>query len=468
MQLPIINGIYRDNSPDLRTGYPVNMVPVPLESGINKGYLRPADGLVQNGTGPGVCKGGINWNGTCFRIMGTKLVSVAQNGTVSTLGDIGSGNGLATFDYGTDRLAIAVNGNLFYWQGASLTQVTDVDLGLVVDVCFIDGYYMTTDGTYLIVTELTDPTAVNPLKYGSAEADPDSIKAVLRLRNEVYAVGRHTIEAFDNVGGDFFPFQRIEGAQIQKGALGTYCCCVFREAIAFLGSGRNEAPGIYIGSNANAEKISTLDIDKLLLEYTETELSNVRVEARNDKAMDHLYVHLSDRTLVFDYVASQAFGVPVWFILTSDSEQGFSQYHARDFVWCYNKWLTGDPSSTKVGYMTDESSYHYGNPVRWEFSTPIIYNEGKGAIIHSLELCALTGDVAFGADPQISTSYSVDGATWSQDRWISAGGFGQSAKRLLWLQQGHMRNWRIQRFRGSSDAHLAVVRLDANIEALNF
>ena len=76
MQIPIIKGIYRDNSPDLRASYPVNMVPIVQNSGISESYLRPADGFVQNGTGPGICRGGINWNGVLYRVMGSKLVSV--------------------------------------------------------------------------------------------------------------------------------------------------------------------------------------------------------------------------------------------------------------------------------------------------------------------------------------------------------------------------------------------------------
>ncbi len=57
MQIPILNGIYTDNGPDLRTSYPVNMVPVPKQSGISNGFLRPGDGIVANGSGPGVDRG---------------------------------------------------------------------------------------------------------------------------------------------------------------------------------------------------------------------------------------------------------------------------------------------------------------------------------------------------------------------------------------------------------------------------
>ncbi len=467
MQIPIVNGIYTDNGPDLRTSYPVNLVPVPKKSGVSNGFLRPGDGIVANGAGPGVDRGGINWNGACYRVMGTKLVSVASDGSVTELGDVGGPvNSLVTFDYSFDRLAIASGGRLYYWDG-TLTQVTDADLGNVLDMVWVDGYFMTTDGEYLVVTELADPTQVNPLKYGSSEADPDPVVALLKVRNEVYALNRNTIEVFDNVGGEFFPFQRIEGAQIEKGVVGTHACCVYMDAIAFLGSGFNESPGIYIGANSQAQKISTQEINRILRNYTEAQLSAVQLEARNDKSSQHLYVHLPDRTLVYDGAASQTLGEHVWFTLTT-AIAGFGQYRARNLVWAYDRWLVGDPQSGAVGYLDDEIGTHWGENVRWEFGTTIIYNDGNGVIFNELELVALTGRVALGVDPVITTSYSLDGMSWSQARPIRVGTTGNTRKRLTWFQQGHMRNWRIQRFQGDSQAHLSFARLEAQLEPLAY
>jgi hypothetical protein len=470
MQIPILSGIYTDNGPDLRTAYPVNLLPVPMNSGISSGYLRPGDGIVANGTGPGTDRGGVNWNGICYRVMGTSLVTVSATGVVTVLGDVGGPvDTLVTFDYSFDLLAIASGTRLYYWDpiALTLTQNTDPDLGIVLDVVWVDGYFMTTDGEFLVVTELSNPLQVNPLKYGSSEVDPDPVVALLKLRNEIYALNRNTIEVFDNVGGEFFPFQRIDGAQIQKGVVGTFACCVYMEQVAFLGSGRNESPGIYMGANATANKISTQEIDDILLNYTEAQLATVKLEARNDKAHQHLYVHLPDQTLVFDGAATQALQQPVWFVLTS-TVVGFSQYRARNLVWAYDKWLVGDPQSSNVGYLVDTISTHWGQKVRWEFGTQIVYNEGNGALFHELELVSLTGRVALGVNPQISTSYSLDGLSWSQDRFVNVGTIGTTKKRIVWFQQGNMRNWRIQRFRGDSDSHMSFARLEAQIEALAF
>jgi hypothetical protein len=468
MQVPILNGIYSDGAPDFRTSYPRNLMPVPKEQGISKGYLRPAEGIETFGTGPGVDRGAINWNGITYRVMGYDLVRINDDGTVTTLAVV-AGSGQVTLDYSFDSLIIASGGNLYYWDTV-LTQVTDPDLGTVVDALFIDGYTMTTDGTSLIVNDLNDRTSINPLKYGSAETDPDPIKRLLKLREEAHAVGRYTIEQYNNIGGNLFPFERNNGALMTRGAIGTHCACLFTmgedEVIAFMGGGRNEPPAVWVGANSVTSKISTREIDTILQGYTETELSQALLETRCDKTHQLLYVHLPNETWVYDAAASAALQEPVWFQLTS-SVVGLGQYRARNFVWCYDKWLCGDPTSTALGQLVDTVSTHYGQTIGWDFGTTILYNGGFGAILHQIELVALPGRVALGADPVVWTSFSLDGETWSQERPCSAGKQGDRLRRLTWLQNGAMQNWRIERFRGTSDAHIAFARLEIQLEPLN-
>jgi hypothetical protein len=462
MQIPIINGIYTDKTGEYRTSYPVNLIPVPKSNGISAGYLRPADGINYFSEGTGISRGGINWNGNLYRVMGDYLVKIDSLGGVANLGPI-DGYGPVTFDYSFDLLSISGGGKLYYYDGSLLRQVTDADLGLVNDHLWVDGYFMTTDGTYLVVTELNDPFSVNPLKYGSSEADPDPIMAIQKIRNEVTALNRYTCETFDNVGGDLFPFARIEGAQLGRGCIGTHACTVFMDSLTFLGSGRNESPAVYAGRNGETQKISTREIDTIIQSYTEVQLSQAVLEVKCDKSHQHLYVHLIDKTLVFDGAASTELGTPVWFILNSPN----GMYKARYHVWVYDKWHVGDPASNKLGVLTSETSAQYGEKIIWEFGTAIVYNAGFGAVFHMLELSTLPGRVVFGSDPVIWTSYSIDGETWSEEKYCKAGKQGDRTKRITWIKQGSMNNWRIQKFRGNSDSHCSFSRLEVQLEPLN-
>ncbi len=464
MQIPILNGIYTDEASEFRTSYPVNMVPVPKQQGISNGYLRPAEGVQLLTTGPGIDRGGVNWRGLHYRVMGSKLVRIDVAGTIVELGDVDTG-GLVSLDYSFDRLAIASNGKLFYWDGATLKQVVDPDLGIVKDVIWVDGYFMTTDGSYLVVTELNDPFSVLATKYGSSEVDPDPIMAIKKVRNEPHAINRYTIEAFDNVGGTGFPFRRIDGAQINRGSVGTKACCNYLGGLAILGGGRNEPISVWLASNGQTTKIATREIDRLLSNYSESTLSTVLVEPRTVDGHEWLYVHLPDQTLCYDAEASKVLGQHVWFVLSSGSG-GVDQYRARNFVFVHDAWHVSDPQQPSIGTTTLKDAKHWGRDVAWEVSTPIIYAPPGGAIFHELELVCLSGRTEFGKDSMISTSYSLDGVTWSMERSINAGKTGQRTKRLIWLNQGATRNWRIQRFRGDSRARLSIARLEARVEAL--
>lgn len=465
-QVPVLSGIYADATSQLRASLPRNRVPVPTSSGISSGYLGPGFGIDTFATGPGMDRGSINWNGVMYRVMGSKLVRVSSNSDVIELGEVGIG-GPVSLDYSFDRLSIASNNRLFYWNGAVLTEVTDPDLGVVLDQMFISGYFMTTDGQSLVVTDLNDPMAVNPLKYGSSEVDPDPVVAIQRVRTEAWALNRYTTEVFQNVGGDLFPFQRIDGATIQKGCVGTHANCLYNESIAFVGSGRNEAPSVYFALSGNAQKIATREIDTILESYTEAELSGAVMEAKTDKAHQHLLIHLPDQTLVFDANATAALGEPVWFTLDSGMTPRGQSFRGRFHCWVYDDWYVGDTVQPQLGRIVSNKSTHYGETNTWSFDTAILYSEGTGAIVHEMELVGLPGDVAFGANPVIWTSYSLDGQKWSQERPTNAGRAGQTEQRICWRRQGHFRNWRIQRFRGTSDAHLSVIRLEMQLEKLN-
>ena len=467
MEIPIITGVYTDTGSDFRTSYPVNMCVVPKSTGISMAYLKLFDGIIKQSDTNGIDRGGIAWRGVCYRVIGSNLVKIDEDGVITVLGDVGAG-GLVSMTYSFDRLAIASGGKLFYYStGIGVVEVTDPDLGKVLDVQWIDGYFMTTDGESLVITELTDPTQINPLKYGSSEVDPDDIVCLLKIRNEIFALNRYSIEGFDNIGSEFFPFQRRDSAHIQKGCVGTHAACVFFDMIAFVGSGRNEPLAVYIGDNASTVKISTREIDLLLNEFDESVLSTVKMESRMDGAHMQLYVHLPNKTLVYDASASKEVQLPVWFILSS-SIIGLNQFKARNFVWCYNKWLVSDPTQGRIGYFSKDVGEHWEEKIAWEFGTTIIYNEGLGVLVKDIELIALPGRTALGANPVISLAYSDDGLTWSQERYIKTGTQGNRSIRLIWFNQGLMRHWRIQRFRGTSDARLAIARLEIRFEPLRF
>jgi hypothetical protein len=463
--IPILSGIYADQAANLRTSLPVNLEPNIVESGLSKGYLGSPPGIASLTTGPGADYGSIVWNGVTYRVMGTKLVSVSDGGIVSVLGDVGA-TGPVRMDYSFDRLAINAGNRLYYYSSTlGLVQVTDIDLGPVIDMVWVDGYFMTTDGQSLVVTELNDPFSVDPLKYGSSEEDPDPIVGLRKTWGEIYALNRNTIENFQDVGSTGFPFQRNGAGLIQKGCVGSRAHCSFVETFAFVGGGRNEQIGVYLAGAGRATKISSDEVDRRLAELTDAQQALIEVEALVQNDESQLWVHLPTQTLVYSFEASKQTQQPVWHVLASGAN-GDQAYVGRHLALSHGKWQVGSPAG-QIGYLDQTVASQFNQVAGWKFETGFLYNASKGGIIQSLELVGLPGQAPFGTLSTAFLSMTRDGVTYSQRYAISTGGFGERSQRVQWRPRVRFSNYIGLRFQGANAAQVAWARLEADVEPLS-
>lgn len=470
--IPVMAGVYVDDKPDVRVALPYNMVPVPGQEGVADGYLRQADGISLLGTGPGVDRGGHVWDGVHYRVMGTRLVSVSATGMVTDIGDVG-GTGPVRLANSFDRLGIVSNGFLWLYDGATLLKVTNVNIPAnLIDGVWIDGYWIVTDGEDMAASTLADPEIFNADSYSGTDR-PDPIKALLKINNELHVVSRSFIDVFQNSGDSTgFPFKRVNGAVITKGALGTRTACVFNNTVALLGCGtsagnpdQKEVPSVYAAANASTVRIASMEVDRTLAGYTEDELADAFVEAVIDIGCELLFIHLPDRTLVYDAIASAKSQYPVWHVRGSGLDD-FSRYRAHYITRAFGAWVVADPDSEALGVWDPTQSQHYGEVSRWEFHTGMLRNGTKGAVMHKLSLLGLTGVVASGSG--ISTAHTEDGVNYSMERYVSSGEAGERKKRIEWRKLGNWHGYRIQRFRGDSGSRLAVLSVDAEISPLRY
>jgi hypothetical protein len=456
-QASLLSGVVANKGAEFEVSHPTNLEPVIVSSGISKGQLRSAAGAVPFADGPGIDRGGVEWNGQCYRVMGTRLVRVLASGIVEDLGDVG-GDGPVALDYSFDRLIIRSGTSIWYYTGSGApSAITDPDLGPVVDSMWIGGYTMATDGKYIIITELNDPFSVKPLKYGSAESDPDNITGLIRVGVEAYVLGRDTIQVFQNVGGTGFPFANVPGAVINTGCISATAKTLFGNTFAFVGSARGDALGVFVAGSGTANKISTRVVDDAL--SAQLDPAAIQLERRVSRDELRLLVHLQDETWVFMAKASEAAGEPVWYRLQSGYDQ---PYRIRNAVMVYGKTLVGDTQSNAVGELSSDVSTHFGEPAQWQFDVGFLYNQGKGAIINSVELTGLPGrgpgGVAF-------MSITQDGQTWSQERALTMR-IGQRGQRLQWRPRARMRSYAGLRFRGYDEALVGFAACEVDARAL--
>lgn len=450
---PLLGGMAANGQAEFIESPPVNLEPIMLDNKIAAGQFRATAGVETVANGQGFDRGGVVYKGQHIRVMGTSLVSVAGS-VVTTLGDVG-GTGAVSLDYGFDRLIIRSGDKLYYYTDAGLNQVTDIDLGPVVDALWVDGYTMTTDGTSIVVTELADNNSVEPLKYGSAEEDPDMVTGLARVRGEVLVTGRYTIEFLQNVGGNGFPFQVIDGATIPYGCVSASAKTLFLESLAFVGSARNEALGVYITGSGTATKISSRALDRDLARLPDP--SVIEIESRTYLDERRLFIHLPDKTWVYYHDASQRAQALLW---------GITNNKARHAVEMNGDFYVGNYEGTQVGKLVHDSASVFGELQGWEFTTGFISNEGKGFIVKAVELIGLPGNIATG-EAKIFLSLSRDGRTYGQERVINAGKQGERNKRLQWRPLMHVPNYTTIKFRGFDQALPGFTRLELDVEGLS-
>lgn len=463
MRVPIVSGVRTNESGDFLVSYPINREPVLKDTGISDGYLAVAPGITQLASGLGANRGGINWNGVCYRVMGQTLVAVSEIGEVIELGMVGPG-GPCAFDFSFDNLIINSGLRLYYWNGSDgLRQVTDSDLGAVTDVIFVDGYTMTTDGTSLVVTDLNDPMSVNPLKYGSSEESPDPVTGLGHIHGEVLAFNRYTTQIFQDIGGSGFPFQTVKTATVPMGCVGPRAKCGYLSTYAFAGGPENAAVGVYILGAGDADKISSAEVDDDLAALTEEERASLWLEARVGSDEQRLLVHTPYRTWSFAAQVSRKSSVKTWCQYVT-STSGTGAYEGRGLVYAYGKWIVGS-SAGQIGYLDRTTALHYGAEVGWQFDTTLLYNESRRGILGNIELIGTPG--RGNADSRVFWSYTKDGETWSMERATSAGRLGERAKRVAWRTGLRFEQYMGLRFRGIDGSLMGISRLECAVEPLS-
>ncbi|WP_412021539.1 packaged DNA stabilization protein [Burkholderia cepacia] len=482
MQIPLASGSYTDVGAEFRTSYPRNLVPVMKNTGISKMFLRSAEGLTRFDVGAptltGHDRGGINWEGTCYRVIGTNFVSVNASGAVTVLGqlpDDGNPVAMAT-GYSNQGIGIVSAKTLWFYTiqtpggtttpTPTLQKCTDPNVGSPIDLLWFAGYFAMTDGTYCFVTQLANQFTLNSQLFGNDSNSGDPLNALLKFRNELYMCNRYTIAVFDNEGGTGFPFVENPGATIQKGVIGPYARTITSQGFAFVGSAQGEAPSVWLSVGLGiATKIAAREVEMVLAQYTEAQLYTAVLEYRAEKEQQFIYLHLPDYTLMYDVAGSQVAQQPLWVFLDSSSD-GSGAWRAWHPVYCYGKFLVGDKIDQRIGFIDSTTAAQYGANARFQFDTMFLYNGAHGLVVNALELVGTYGRAALNEDATISMQWSDDGEVWSAPRFKSMGSQGQRKKRVQWRPKTFFRNFRALRFAGNNASPISFASLEVNPEPL--
>lgn len=421
------------------------------------GWIQQEPGITQYGTGDGVDRGG-QWNDrlqTLFRVSGDSLISVDENGAVTVLGTTTQSliGRQASMTYSFNNQSIVVDGKWFLYNPVDgARRILDPDVGSPLDHVWVDGYFFFTDGEYLYHTDIDDETAIDPLKYATAEFSPDRIKGVgLTTDDKVIAFGRFSVEYFENVATEFFAFRRISSRTVQFGIVGTYAKAQIGGEWFFMGGPSEGEISIYLLGVGTATNISCRAVDLAIGQYSEEDLAQSSLETRVINNYPYLIVRLPNETLMLNIKVAKFAGPEMgWSLLESDS----GPYRAIHGVFDPRRaqWTYGDTLGSNIGYLNYEVATHYGAKVPCVMYTPFQYLEG--ASVDQLMIQTIPGFTSVD-DATVFFSMTYNGVTWGSEISLQYGSPSSFGQRFIAMRLGYVVNYFAMKFRWLSASRMA-------------
>lgn len=461
-QIPLIKGNRIDTTTDYRDALPVNMYAVSSNVFGGSGYMLCYPGLTKYADGSGVDRGGI-YNerfGAQYRLSGEKLITVNLNGTTTELGDI-PGASQAAMPYSFNTQAVIANNRMFLYDPVSgFREITDTDLGDPIDGVWVDGYYFLTDGEYIYHTDITDESAIDPLKFATAEFMPDKSLGVAKTQdNKVMVFGRYTLEYFVNAALENFAFQRVETRAQKIGIVATHAKCESGAKWYITGGRKEEAVSVHAVGIGSAQKVATREIDKVLANYTEPELAGIRMECRTEDNVTFILIHLPNETLCFNETIATKLGIEnAWCVLKTDVT-GDNPYRAINGVFDARRgvWVYGDKLNANIGDLDNTVFTQYNQTVEWLLYSPFLKIEG--ASIDEVEMETIPGHTTTG-DATVAVSLTYDGLTYGKEWFQLYGAQSDYNQRFIIRRLGYVSDWVGFKFRGATKSRMAFAILN--------
>lgn len=466
--LPIANGFYESDSLPISAQECVNFYPnIAQAPALNQETLYGTAGLeeVANTNTLTGNRGSHEMNGVPYFVMENRLFSMASDLSTTFHGEIAGTGRVSMADNGTQLMVLVPDGNGYIYNHVADTfgQITDSDFtanGNPQLVVFVDGYFcLTTDTKKFIVSSLNDGFSYNALDFGTAESDPDDIVAPVVFKNQLFIGGSQTIEAFQNIGGADFPFQRT-GLFLQKGIVSPFSIQTLQDTFVFIGAGQNESPAIWVLQGNDVAKISTTAIDKELSQLTQDQVSDIYSWGYAEKGAYFVGFSLPSSTLVYDIITKR------WHERKSVIDNILGGYRVTSMVRAYNKIWAGDLIDGRIGRLDSNVYTEYGTTIQRSIVTQPFQSNMDSFVVPEIEMTVESGvGNASAVDPQIGLSRSKDAKTWSDTRYRSMGKIGEHNHRAIWRRNGRASRFELFKFTMSDPVKPVLIQLTAKIES---
>ena len=347
-----------------------------------------------------------NNKGRVFAVTPSKMYEVFKDGKYKELGDVDLRGRVSMEDNGIQ--VVVVDGNKGFYYDArdnEVKQITDEAFYSASTVTYQDGYFLfDRKGTgQFFISELLD-VAFDPLDFATAEGQPDPLVAILSDHREIFLFGTETIEVWYNSGASDFPFERNQGAFIEKGCGARYSVAKQNNTVYFVGSDLM----VYQMTGYTPVRISTHAVEKTLKGGS---LDDAFAYTYQDEGHLFYVLTIPSRDITWCYDISTG----AWHVRQSYQ---FGRHQSNNAIFFDSKTLVGDFQNGRIYQMAGNFYTDDGEPVVREFVLPTLNNGREFLTVDSLEFDMGTGVGLIrgqGNDPELRVYFSKDsGETYSE------------------------------------------------------
>jgi len=378
-----------------------------------------------------------------FVVCGSDVFNITSGGIITDIGTLtGTPGRVIMSNNGSQLFILDINGNgwiVSYDSGTllwELDKITDAAYQLSSSVCFLDGYFILSkqSSDQFFISNLRDGTTYDALDFATAEWEPDNLISVFSFNGQIVMFGTQTIEFYQDTGSSAFPFQRINGASVEKGCASRGSIAKNANNLLFLGNDRI----VYQLNGYQLSKISTFPIEKEIESYSQKAIENC-----------FSFVYIQDGHIT--YILSFPDANKTWcYDLTTGlwHERGsvdidkytMLSWNANSYEYFNSLNLVGDKNSSKIYELDLDIFTENGTPIISEATSTTLFNNTKRTVLHKFQLDIESGQGISngqGINPKLMMQFSKDGGfTYSSQLWRDIGAKGEYRTRAIWRNIG--------------------------------
>lgn len=387
-----------------------------------------------------------------FVVSGDELYKIVGSTVTQITGTI-AGTGYVSMAGNATTVYIASGTTLYSTNGTTLSTVAFPDSADCTSVSYINGYFLfVRGGSHRFYWLVPGSTSIDGLDYLSAESTPDDLEGVTVLGDQVFLMGKTSVEVADPTGDTEIPFLRVGGRIFHHGCIARATLCDLVGSLVWVGIDRATGALAVFRMVDGPERISDNYIEERLRAATSLRAWTWGVDG-------HTFYCLTtgNETLAFDS-STQA-----W---TNLKSYGLSYF--RGHLGCSlgdGRVICGDAINGKVWLLDPALSEDDGGPMERVFAGRIQLDSAQRCDNLVLEVQAGDAGLAYpDDDPMIAMEFSDDGTrTWSEPEREPLGRQGEYDALVVWRRLGRTgRFGRDFRFKVTDNVRLTVRRAELN------